>query len=458
MKAPHVTLRVNFTHEDKAAKGLRSLRSPQQVPETPVYFTAREAVEMFPRLLLLGERGSGKTVFARALAAETGLPLHELDGRSPQVLQAQQGPLILDGVDRLTGEAFQALLSLLGNRPVLLLGDGAVVRNWRLPAGIAVHTLMPLSTEERRICLAENAVAAPAALSPAAGNPALFALAATLTGSATTAEDIVDLALAHDAVADREALDRLRDGIWQNRMIDGLLAARHFARLKPTEIADLFAAAPLLWAPSLSSHLRRRPETTDSLGHLLMAGDTDAALRGALLVAQTRPDAPAVRTSLVKVVEAGRLGPQERNRAACILALNDDPRDLEALCAIPGGTFTMGSRTHPNSTPVHKVTLAPFSIGRFPVTNALYNRFVKATDRKWVSPDAGVPEKRNAPATDLTWHDACAYCGWLTAEWRRSGRIGADQIVRLPREPEWERASRGDQPDAGGRGRLSLGG
>ena len=80
MSAPSFTLRVNFSHEDQAAKGLRSLRDPHAAPQKPVYFTAREAVEMFSRLLLLGPRGSGKSVFARQLADETGADLVEIHG------------------------------------------------------------------------------------------------------------------------------------------------------------------------------------------------------------------------------------------------------------------------------------------------------------------------------------------------------------------------------------------
>lgn len=108
----------------------------------------------------------------------------------------------------------------------------------------------------------------------------------------------------------------------------------------------------------------------------------------------------------------------------------------------------MGSDTNPNSQPVASVTIAPFRIGRYPVTNVLYARFIAATGRAWVSPEADKPERANAPATDVTWRDARAFCAWLTAQWRTTGRIGANEIVRLPTEPEWERAARGDQPDS----------
>ena len=61
------------------------------------------------------------------------------------------------------------------------------------------------------------------------------------------------------------------------------------------------------------------------------------------------------------------------------------------------------------------------------------------------SPDAARPKLANAAAVDLTWHDAMAYCAWLTSEWRAECLIGTDEIVRLPTEPEWEMAARGSQ-------------
>lgn len=452
MSAPDFTLRVNFSHEDKAAKGLRSLRDPQVAPQPAVYFTAREAVDMFPRLLLLGPRGAGKSVFARKLAAETGAALLVIDG--PDDLAGRVPPtvsLILDGIDRLgpDGEVLlREFLAQTGDRPVLLLGDGAVVRGWRMPAGVAIHGLLPLTIDERADYLEANRLVAPAALSDAAANPALFTLALAIAGPADSAEALIDawlVAHPHDAVA---GFDALANGTSSNRAVDGLLAARHMQTLLLAEVASRFLAAPDLWSDSIASLLARDPSLRPQLASLLLAGDDDAALRAALLLAGPTKDA-VVADKLLHLIETGGLSPLDRDRAARFLALWGDPRELDALCAVPGGTFTMGSDTHPNSQPVHSVAVGDFRIGRYPVTNAAYGRFVAATGRKWVSPEAGLAERANAPATDLTWHDARAYCDWLTQGWRTEGRIAADDVVRLPTEPEWERASRGDQGDGG---------
>lgn len=77
------------------------------------------------------------------------------------------------------------------------------------------------------------------------------------------------------------------------------------------------------------------------------------------------------------------------------------------------------------------VTVPGFLIARTPVTNDQYSAFL--ADRGERVPPDGVGDH---PATGVPWHDAAAYCRWLSG---RSGRS-----VRLPTEDEWERAARGD--------------
>jgi iron(II)-dependent oxidoreductase len=89
-----------------------------------------------------------------------------------------------------------------------------------------------------------------------------------------------------------------------------------------------------------------------------------------------------------------------------------------------------------------------FQVSKYLVVNCNYLRFIEQTGRYWRSADGRASNKRNAPATELTWHDANAYCSWLTTRWRASAQIGLEEEVRLPTEPEWERASRGDFVEA----------
>jgi formylglycine-generating enzyme required for sulfatase activity len=86
--------------------------------------------------------------------------------------------------------------------------------------------------------------------------------------------------------------------------------------------------------------------------------------------------------------------------------------------------------------PAHQVTVAPFQICRYQVTNAHYDAFRKATSREKSEyrdkPEFSHPEH---PVVAVNWFDAVAFCRWLTAEWKLH--------VRLATEAEWEFAARG---------------
>ncbi len=145
-----------------------------------------------------------------------------------------------------------------------------------------------------------------------------------------------------------------------------------------------------------------------------------------------------VQQRLVDLLEGGHLAPRERAAAGRTLAVLGDPRELDALVEVPAGPFLMG-----DGDEQHELVLPAFKIGKYPVTNGRYLRFVEATGREWGWERGHLPDYANEPAAVVSWHDARAYCAWLTDLWRAEGRLAPGEVVRLPTEAEWEKAARG---------------
>jgi formylglycine-generating enzyme required for sulfatase activity len=114
---------------------------------------------------------------------------------------------------------------------------------------------------------------------------------------------------------------------------------------------------------------------------------------------------------------------------------------------------TADSQAFDSEMPQHEVTLGGYWIGRYPVTNAEYWKFIEGGgyQTQWCWTEAGWKWKGDRiqpaywgdedyndsqqPVVGVSWYEAVAYCRWL------GGKTGLP--MRLPSEAEWEKAARG---------------
>jgi len=108
------------------------------------------------------------------------------------------------------------------------------------------------------------------------------------------------------------------------------------------------------------------------------------------------------------------------------------------MVSIPGGKFKMGSSEgigYDRERPEHEVTVQPFFIGKYQVTQAQWKMvagFPKVN--RDLKSDPSHFKGDNRPVEEITWDDAVEFCA------RLSKRLGSD--YRLPSEAEWEYACR----------------
>jgi iron(II)-dependent oxidoreductase len=164
----------------------------------------------------------------------------------------------------------------------------------------------------------------------------------------------------------------------------------------------------------------------------------------------------------VEVVEEAPAPPRRKPRVAvprerAVSELAEVPETVP----VPAGLFLMGSTednqlAYDDERPQQQVNLDAFRIGRYPVTNAQYARFIEeggyenrdywieagrvwreaesiAQPRFWEDPKWNQP---NHPVVGVSWYEAVAYCRWLSET--------TGQEFRLPSEAEWEKAARGE--------------
>lgn len=214
-------------------------------------------------------------------------------------------------------------------------------------------------------------------------------------------------------------------------------------------------------------------EAADAWGALL-AGQ--ALVEGNVLAQvneRNKPKLQVVREGLLRAMGGTVLPATDRVLGGQVLAKLSglrvevtDPLALE-MCYVPAGPLVMGSQDDPlaydDERPQHEFDiLYEYWIGRYPVTVAQYGAFATAggyaESKHWVEAaqaglwqqgkfggrdrpySFGEPfELANHPVVGVSWYEALAFVRWLN----EVSVLPAGYALRLPNEPEWEKAARG---------------
>lgn len=156
---------------------------------------------------------------------------------------------------------------------------------------------------------------------------------------------------------------------------------------------------------------------------------------GRAIVERLREDGkPQVKSLAVELVGAPVVPARPAGRSYTQGEERIHEVDGSVLVFVPGGEYTMGAEDITDEEkPVHKVTLSPFWVGKYPVTCQQYGQFLAA--RPEHPKPAAWDDKRfnqpRQPVVGVSWEDARVYCEWAG--------------LLLPSEAQWEAAARGPE-------------
>jgi len=157
------------------------------------------------------------------------------------------------------------------------------------------------------------------------------------------------------------------------------------------------------------------------------------------------PNVPLInrlREEPIEVVTVNRAGKIIRREQQLAKYLTEDLGNGVNLvmAEIPGGSFTMGSpkgeeRSKDSERPQHQVTIQPFYMGKYPITQAQWQRVAQLpqVNRK-LEPNPSFFKGGNRPVENVSWYDAVEFCARLTSLTKRD--------YSLPSEAQWEYACR----------------
>jgi energy-coupling factor transporter ATP-binding protein EcfA2/predicted MPP superfamily phosphohydrolase len=223
---------------------------------------------------------------------------------------------------------------------------------------------------------------------------------------------------------------------------------------------DWYKEVVELYASYLS--IDHRQTANDIVDRVLQAQD-QAPYRRWRLAARTLVDFHASRRIPEVVAQARKrlkriiekpLEPGTLADAGETLGWLGDSRDLESFAPVCAGVYDLEEREKKKN----KKTIEAFELGRYPVTNQWFQRFVDAggyateniwTDygKSWLRSEqprqpATWMERRyrcpNQPVTGVSWYEAVAFCNWLTEQ---------DEKYRyfVPSAFQWQAAAAGNE-------------
>jgi len=157
---------------------------------------------------------------------------------------------------------------------------------------------------------------------------------------------------------------------------------------------------------------------------------------------------------LLKTIADPAVALRVRIAAGKVLGYLGDPR-IGEMVEIGAGEFFMGDDDDNDASPCHALSLPDYQVGKYPVTNSEFSRFISAKGyeqkkywsaagwtilkrEEWKSPQYWDDDRfkaPNQPVVGITWFEALAYCRWLSSE--------TGTPYELPSEAQWEKAARG---------------
>ncbi|MEC4984740.1 MAG: bifunctional serine/threonine-protein kinase/formylglycine-generating enzyme family protein [Oscillatoria sp. PMC 1068.18] len=154
---------------------------------------------------------------------------------------------------------------------------------------------------------------------------------------------------------------------------------------------------------------------------------------------QNQPKLPTFSFEVVTVNNRGKIIKREQKQAEYLTIWLPGDIPLE-MVSIPGGTFLMGAPENEKNSydferPQHRVTIQPFFMGKYPVTQAQWQAVASLPQiERSLEPDPSDFKGKNRPVEEVSWYDCVEFTK------RISKKYNLD--CRLPSEAEWEYACR----------------